>query len=122
VFVTEVYSGKNSYDCIYRNYSYVVASAVAELGLVGMVSDVVIIIVRVITGLLALVVEALLSGSAEETEEAIANVTAGSTLELLELWTLGDLGRPKNLSLLRELFAPTAGKVFEVHDTYHNGR
>lgn len=94
----------------------------SELGLVGVVSDVVIIVVRVITGLLALVVESLLSGSAEETEKAIANVTAGSTLELLEHWALGDLGRPQNLSLLWKFFAPTADKVFEVNDAFHNAR
>ncbi len=94
------------------------ASAVSELGLVGVVSDVVIIVVRVITGLLALVVESLLSGCTEETEKTVANVTAGSTLELLEHWALGDLGRPQNLSFLRKFFTPTADKVFEVNDAY----
>ena len=93
------------------------APATSELGLVSLVSDVVIIVVRVITRLLAFVVESLLSGSSKEPEKAIPNIAAGDTLELLKHWTLGDLGRPQDFAFLWELFAPTADKIFEVNDT-----
>jgi len=94
-----------------------VASATSELGLVSLVSDVVIIVVRVITRLLAFVVESLLSGSSKEPEKAVANIAAGDTLELLKHRTLGDFGGPQNFAFLWELFAPTADKIFEVDDT-----
>lgn len=81
--------------------------ASAELGLVSLVADVEVIVIRIIaTGVLV---------PTKETHEAVANVAAGQALELLKVRLLSDVCGEQNLALLWLVLVPSALEVLQIN-------
>jgi hypothetical protein len=94
--------------------AYRVTLSSAKLGFVVGVVDVVVIVIRVVAGVVLIVG----SGQTEEAQEPIAQGIASESLELLEVWLLGDHGREEHLALLGLVLFPSTLEVLKINHSF----